>query len=227
MSLHAKVSRNFATRLEIIPMFQKLSADQRERLISYAVLRRFPKNQMVMSMGEQANSIYIILSGRVKIIRDDEGGREVIVSLLGPGEFFGEMSLLDDSPRSANVVAMEACEMVVFTKADFLLCMKENFEICFYIMQTLAKRLRAATEKIETLALMDVYGRVARLLLDMAVERDGELVILQKISKQDIGRMVGASREMVSRVMKDLVDRDQIRLIEGGMMIPNRLDASY
>ena len=105
--------------------------------------------------------------------------------------------------------------------------MKENFEICFYIMQTLAKRLRAATEKIETLALMDVYGRVARLLLDMAVERDGELVILQKISKQDIGRMVGASREMVSRVMKDLVDRDQIRLIEGGMMIPNRLDASY
>mgnify|MGYP001568889267 FL=1 len=157
----------------------------------------------------------------------DEQGREVILSILGPGEFFGEMGLLDDSPRSASVVSLEACELLTISKTDFKRSLAENFDLSLLVMRGLVKRLREADQKIGSLALMDVYGRVARLLLEMAEDIDGEKVVVKKLSKQDIAKMIGASREMVSRVMKDLqlggyvevrgrsiVLRDNIRLAE-------------
>jgi CRP/FNR family cyclic AMP-dependent transcriptional regulator len=128
----------------------------------------------------------------------------VILSLLGPGEFFGEMGLLDDSPRSASVVTQEPCELLSISKTDFKRSLAENFDLSLTVMRGLVKRLREADRKIGSLALMDVYGRVARLLLEMAEDVDGEKVVVKKLSKQDIAKMVGASREMVSRVMKDL-----------------------
>jgi len=134
----------------------------------------------------------------------DEQGREVILSILSPGEFFGEMGLLDDSPRSASVVTLEACELLTITKADFKRSLADNFELSLMVMRGLVKRLREADRKIGSLALMDVYGRVARLLLEMAEDINGEKVVVKKLSKQDIAKMIGASREMVSRVMKDL-----------------------
>ena len=134
----------------------------------------------------------------------DSEGKEVILAILGPGEFFGEMGLIDDSPRSASVVAMESCELLSVTKRDFKKCLAENFEMSMAVMRGLVRRLREADRKIGSLALLDVYGRVARLLLDMSETVNGEKVVTKRLPKQDIAKMIGASREMVSRVMKDL-----------------------
>ena len=134
----------------------------------------------------------------------DAEGKEVILTILGPGEFFGEMGLIDDEPRSASVVAIEACELLCITKRDFKKCLAENFEMAMAVMRGLVRRLREADRKIGSLALLDVYGRVARLLLDMSENVDGEKIVTKRLPKQDIAKMIGASREMVSRVMKDL-----------------------
>ena len=128
----------------------------------------------------------------------------MIRSILGPGEFFGEMGLIDDEPRSASVITIEPCELLSIQKRDFKRCLAENFEMTMGVMRGLVKRLREADRKIGSLALLDVYGRVARLLLDMAENVNGEKIVTKRLPKQDIAKMIGASREMVSRVMKDL-----------------------
>ncbi len=151
------------------------------------------------------------------MMSDDEG-REVILSMLGPNEYFGEMRLIDDSTRSASVISLEPCELLVLSKRDFRKCLSENFEMSVMVMRGLVKRLREADRKIGSLALMDVYGRVARLLLEMSEKIDGRQVVTKKVTKQDIAKMIGASREMVSRVMKDL---------EGGGYIEVRGNSIY
>jgi CRP/FNR family cyclic AMP-dependent transcriptional regulator len=157
-----------------------------------------------MAGGDATDSLYIVLSGRLKVMMSDAEGKEVILSILGPGEFFGEMGLIDDAPRSASVVTLEPCELLYLSKRDFKKCLAENFEMAMAVMRGLVRRLREADRKIGSLALLDVYGRVARLLLDMAEDVNGEKIVTKRLPKQDIAKMIGASREMVSRVMKDL-----------------------
>ena len=191
--------------LRSMPIFESLSIERLVPIARVAVFRKMPRAATILRAGDRTDFVYFILSGALKVLVSDEEGREVILSNLGPGEFFGEMGVLDDNPRSATVVTNTPCELVVISKADFKRCLAENFDVSLYIMRSLVKRLRTADRKIESLALMDVYGRVARLLLELAEEdADGQQVVMKKISKQDIAKMVGASREMVSRVMKDL-----------------------
>ena len=166
--------------------------------------RRVERNAFVVRSGEDTDSLYILLTGRAKVTNTDEEGREIILAWLGQGEFFGEMGLIDGSPRSANVVAVEPCELLCLSKEAFQRCMQDNFQVAQKLMQILVRRLREADRKIESLALLDVYGRVARLLLDMSEEENGKRVVKKKISKQDMARMIGASREMVSKVVRDL-----------------------
>jgi CRP/FNR family cyclic AMP-dependent transcriptional regulator len=161
----------------------------------------------------------VIITGNAKVQVSDAKGREVILTLLGPGEFFGEMGLIDGSPRSADVVSSEVCELLVIAKADFKKGLSDNFDLCLNIMKSLVQRLRDADNKIESLALMDVYGRVAKLLLEFSVEEGGERVVRRKLTKQDIAKMIGASREMVSRVMKDLEASGYIRVEEGRIVL--------
>lgn len=191
--------------LRSMPIFESLSVERLVPIARVAVFRKMPRSSTILRAGDRTDFVYFILSGVLKVLVSDEEGREVILSNLGPGEFFGEMGVLDDNPRSATVVTTSPCELVVIAKADFKRCLAENFDVSLYIMRSLVKRLRTADRKIESLALMDVYGRVARLLLEMSEEdSDGQQVVMKKISKQDIAKMIGASREMVSRVMKDL-----------------------
>jgi CRP/FNR family cyclic AMP-dependent transcriptional regulator len=163
-----------------------------------------PRSTTIMAGGDPTDSLYIVLSGRLKVMMSDSEGKEVILAILGPGEFFGEMGLIDDEPRSATVVTIEPCELLSIAKRDFKKAMAENWQMTEAVMRGLVKRLREADRKIGSLALLDVYGRVARLLLDMAENVDGEKVVTKRLPKQDIAKMIGASREMVSRVMKDL-----------------------
>ena len=173
----------------------------------------------VMASGDPTDSLYIVLSGRLKVMMSDAEGKEVILSILTAGEFFGEMGLIDDEPRSASVVTIEPCELLSIAKRDFKKCMAENFEMTQAVMRGLVRRLREADRKIGSLALLDVYGRVARLLLDMAENVDGEKIVTKRLPKQDIAKMIGASREMVSRVMKDLQTSGYIEVRGGSIFL--------
>jgi len=190
--------------LKAVPLFASFPEDQLRMLTTVVTRKSLPRSSTVMASGDPTDSLYIVLSGRLKVMMSDAEGKEVILSILGPGEFFGEMGLIDDAPRSASVVSIEACELLSIAKRDFKKCLAENFEMAQAVMRGLVRRLRDADRKIGSLALLDVYGRVARLLLDMAETVDGEKIVTKRLPKQDIAKMIGASREMVSRVMKDL-----------------------
>lgn len=190
--------------LRNVPLFSGLDEVELERLSHVAARRRAARGEQVVRAGESADALLVLLTGRAKVTNFDEEGREIILAWLGPGEFFGEMGLIDGSPRSASVVAVENCELLAIGKNEFQRCMQDNFQVALKLMQILVRRLREADRNIESLALLDVYGRVARLLLDLSVEQGGKRMVKQKISKQDMARMIGASREMVSKVMRDL-----------------------
>ena len=190
--------------LQTLPIFESMPAIRMEALGRVASLRHVARGGVVLREGENTNGIYFILNGALKVLVSDADGREVILSMLGRGELFGEMGAIDNHPRSATVVATQSSDLVVVTKQDFQQILFDNFEVSIAIMRGLANRLRLADRKIESLALLDVYGRVARLLLDQSEAIDGRRIINHPMTKQDIAKMIGASREMVSRVMKDL-----------------------
>jgi CRP/FNR family transcriptional regulator, cyclic AMP receptor protein len=190
--------------LKAVPLFASIPEDQLRLLAMVVTRKSAPRSTTIMAGGDPTDSLYIVLSGRLKVMMSDAEGKEVILSILGPGEFFGEMGLIDDEPRSATVITIEPCELLSVAKRDFKKALAENFEMTQAVMRGLVRRLREADRKIGSLALLDVYGRVARLLLDMAEMVDGEKVVTKRLPKQDIAKMIGASREMVSRVMKDL-----------------------
>ena len=177
----------------------------------------------VVRAGDPPDYVYFVLTGSLKVLVSDEDGREVILTILGQGELFGEMGIFEEQPRSASVVAVMPSDLVMISKHDFKQLMRDDFDIAWRIMSNLADRLRNADRKIESLALMDVYGRVAHLLLEMGEEQDGEMVVVRKISKQDIAKMIGASREMVSRVMKDLGLQGLIEETPNGIILRDRI----
>lgn len=193
-----------STVLRTVPLFASVPEEQLRLLATVITRRSTTRGSIVMAAGDPTDSLYIVLSGRLKVMMSDADGKEVILSILGAGEFFGEMGLIDDSPRSASVLAIEPCELLAISKRDFKKALAENFEMSMAVMRGLVHRLREADRKIGSLALLDVYGRVARLLLDMAETVDGQKMVTKRLPKQDIAKMIGASREMVSRVMKDL-----------------------
>lgn len=209
--------------LRTFPLFQGLSDDTLVAIAHSAVMRRIPRGQSVVHAGDRTDFVYFVLTGSLKVVVSDEDGREVILSILGQGELFGEMGMFGEQPRSATVVAVTPSDLVMIAKHDFRRIMQEHFEVAWRIMCNLADRLRNADRKIESLALMDVYGRVARLLLEMSEEVGGETVVVRKITKQDIAKMIGASREMVSRVMKDLCTQGLIEETDHGIVLRDRL----
>lgn len=170
---------------------------------SHGVTRTYPKNTIIVSEGDQTDSLYIILKGRVKVFVSDDAGHEVLLLTQGPGEYFGEL-VLDEGPRSASVMTLEPARFLVVPKKDFHDFVIKNPAFALSLIEKLIARVRSLTASVKSLALMDVYGRVARLLLELAEERDGGMVINQRLTQQDLASRIGASREMVSRILKDL-----------------------
>ena len=205
--------------LQNIPLFVGLPAAHLEEISRVAVRRKVSRHTAIVHAGDQTDALFVIISGSAKVLNRDVEGNEVILTILGAGECFGEMGLIDGSPRSADVEANENCELLVIAKSDFKKALAGNIDLCLNIMKSLVDRLREANGKIESLALMDVYGRVAKLLLDFSVDENGVRVIRRTVTKQDMAKMVGASREMVSRVMKDLERSGYIRVEEGCIVL--------
>ncbi len=212
--------------LKNVPLFSSFTDQQLAALLPAVQHRRFPRGAYVMRAGEETDALYIILAGRAKVLIPDDDGNEVILSYIGPNEFFGEMGLLDDQPRSASVEATEPCEILRIARAAFLSCLRDNFDATMLVVRNLVKRLREADRKIESLALIDVYGRVARLLIEMAEPVNGQWIIEKAPPKQEIARMIGASREMVSRVVKDLHDKGVIRAEKRKIFVLDRQSMS-
>lgn len=205
--------------LRSLSIFAGLKEQRLVALAAEASLKGVGRNEVVMRAGDPTDCVYFVLSGRLRVLVSDAEGREVILSMLGPGDLFGEIGVIDDNPRSATVAAVDSSDLVVFAKEDFRRCLADNFDLTLAIMRNLASRLRAADQRIESLALLDVYGRVARLLLELAEERDGRKIVPRRLTKQDIAKMVGASREMVSRVMKDLTQQGLIEERDGDVVL--------
>ncbi len=210
-----------------VPLFSMLTPSQAESVADAVIKRRFKRGELIVEQGKKSNALFIILTGRARVLTTDARGREVILANLAPGDYIGEMSLIDNEPHSASVRAEVQTDVLMLGRVEFARCLPENTSMAYAVMKGLVQRLRHADRKIESLALMDVYGRVARALIEAAEpDADGQLVIRDKVSRQDLAKMVGASREMVSRVMKDLEERGYIEtLANNSVLIKERLNA--
>ena len=211
-----------AAGLKAVPFFTQLTERELELVRSLSSEKHYPKNAVVLTEGEMGDSLYMIRSGKVKVFIGDQEGREMILKILGPGDFFGEMSMIDKQPRSASITTLETSVFLVLSHAAFEKCIEQVPRIATVVMRILAQRVREADKKIGTLALMDVYGRVASTLLELAVVDNGKLMVGEKLSQQDLANMVGASREMVNRILKDLSERGFISVESKSITIINR-----
>ncbi|HVO31115.1 MAG TPA: Crp/Fnr family transcriptional regulator, partial [bacterium] len=156
-----------------VPVFGALDEKAREELARYLKPARFKKEAVIVSREEPGTALFLLVKGKVKVVLYGPSGREVILSMLKDGDFFGEMSLLDGKPRSASVVAIQDTEVLVLDRADFVRFVETKPSVALSILGEMSRRLREADQKIGSLALLDVYGRVARALLDLA-KKEGE-----------------------------------------------------
>ena len=197
--------------LESINLFYDVSDDFLDKASKLCKIKNYPKNSMIILEEEYGDKLFIVKNGTVKITRVNDEGKEVILALLGSGDFFGEMAILDGESRSANALAQEKCELVTINREDFLDLLKNNFQICMNLLEELAVRLRKSDQQIEALSLSDAEHRIGVSILNLAEDRgvikNGEVTIESLPYQQDIANMAGTSRETVSRVLKLFEDR--------------------
>lgn len=184
-------------------LFKGVQVEELRRLAMHAVTRAYPKHAIIISEGDATDAIYMIVSGKVKVYLSDESGKELVLAIKGAGEYFGEMAL-DGGPREASVMTLEPSQLAVIPSGDFRAFVLEHAGVALRLFENLSRVARGINQKIRSVAMLDVYGRVARVLLELAVERDGKLVIPDKLTQRDIANRVGASREMINRILRDL-----------------------
>ena len=200
-----------------------IGVDLMHALSAHAKVKCFPKNAIVVTEGDRiADSVYLIQSGRVKIFLRSADGKEVDLNVLETGDYFGEMAL-DDGPRSASVITLERTELAIVSQSQLRIFLAKNPDFAMQLILKLIARTRSLLKNVKSLALLDVSHRVARLLLEMATEENGRLIINQKLSKRDIANRVGATREMASRVFKDLLTSGYIQMENKKITIAKRL----
>jgi len=207
--------------LRRVPLFVELGEAEIARLAEIARDRSYPRNSVILFEDDPGDALYVVVTGLVKVVLIGEDGREVILSVLKEGDFFGEMSLIDDQPRSAHVIAMEDSSLLVLRREDFHKGLREAPGIAVGMLRAMSRRLREADEKIGGLVLLDVNGRVAKLLLSMADENDG-VHITRRVTHHTIAQMVGSSRETVSRTMRELADSGHIEVTRKAITVRNR-----
>jgi len=210
-----------AERLRRVPLFHQLSEAELERVARAAREKSYPKHSVILFEDDPGDALYVVLRGQVKVVLVGEEGREVILSILKAGDFFGEMALIDDQPRSAHVIATEESHLLVLRREDFRQCLEESPRIALGLLQAMSRRLRRADDKIGGLVLLDVNGRVARLLLEMADEHDGQH-IPRKVTHHTIAQMIGSSRETVSRTMREFADQGLVEVSRQSIALKDR-----
>lgn len=208
-------------RLRGIPLFTELDEEEVARVARAAREKSYPKNSVILFEDDPGDALYVVRAGQVKVVLIGEDGREVILSMLKKGDFFGEMALIDDQPRSAHVIAVEDSSLLVLRRDDFRRCLEESPRIALGLLRALSRRLRRADDKIGGLVLLDVNGRVARLLLELADEGDG-VRIHRNVTHHTIAQMIGSSRETVSRTIRDFAERGLIEVSRKDIAVLDR-----
>ncbi len=214
--------------LDKVEIFEGLNEQEMEALAASSVVRNYPKNTIIINENDHADSLYIIESGRVKVYCSDKNGKEFIMNTLTDGDYFGELALLDDDKRSASVRTMEKSNFCIIYKEDFNQVLEQQPNITKTLIRNLTRRVRKLTKDVKALALQDVYGRVTNVLTTLSEPRDEETSIIpEKLTQQDIADRVGASREMVARILKDLTIGEYISFEGRNIVIKGKLPANY
>lgn len=214
--------------LRMVPIFSDLDEPDLEKIAGLGTIKKYKKGNVIVLEQEAGASLFIIVNGKVKVVRTDDEGREVILTLLGPGEFFGEMALLDGMERSATVVANSKADIFVIHRMEFLKVLHDFPQIATALLAELARRLRRADAQIKSLSLKDAAGRVANVLLmladDIGMFRKGKVEIEELPLQQDLANMAGTSRETVSRMLHQFIRRGHLTL-EGSKVIIHNYEA--
>ena len=216
-------------KLNEISLFASLQEEEAELMKKQLITRSFPKNSVVLNEGDNTDALYIIEEGRCKISKIHVDGKEIVLAVLEKGDYFGEMALIDELPRSASVITKEASKFTIFLKEDFQRILLNNPAISLNVMKGLSERLRASLRQIEGLAFMDVYGRIARLLLELSYEEPEKAVrvVPEPLTHKEIANRIGASREVVSRILKDLITGGYISSEQKIITIRNKLPHAW
>ena len=209
--------------LSKIPLFANLDPEIVQRLQDAAIPKRFARNTILFSKGDESNALYLIREGRTKAVITDEQGKEIVLNTFGPGDYFGEIAFLSEEPRTATVVTATPTEVLILYRRDFKEVLSQHPDVMFEFIKVLIERVRNSTDQIESLAFSDVYGRVRSLLNGLAKPEGDRRVIAERLTHQEIANMVGASREMVSRVLKELTDEGYISIVKKRVTINQRL----
>ncbi len=213
--------------LDRVDLFDGLSDEQAEVLKGRSRIRSFAPNTIVVNEGDDGSSLFVVQSGSLKVFLTDNVGREVTLSLLDPGDYFGELALLDDSPRSASVIALTRSEVLQIPRLAFLALIEAHPACMQIVMRNLVGRIRTLTESVRSLALVDVFGRISRIFNSLAVEEDGVGIIDRRLTQQDLANMVGASREMVNRILRDMVSGGYVEIEPQRIILRKKLPSHW
>ena len=212
--------------LRKVPLFSSLKDEELDAINRVSFVKKYPKDMMILLADEAGDILFIIIKGKVKITAFSENGKEVIFSIMTESDFFGDMSLLDGKPRSASVVAMEDAELCLLRRDDFNRLIEQYPGIALKLLNELTSRLRRADERIESLALLDVSGRIAGILLQLAEESgkrtpDGGVIIRSRPTHQELANMVGTTRETVTRILNQMEHKNYIVMLGKSVTILN------
>jgi len=206
--------------LRTIPLFANVDDHDLAQIAAFATLHTYSKNSIIITEGDTSSSLYVILSGEAKVFVSDADGRTNVINRLGAGDYFGELSLIDGEPRSASIETLTKCQLSMFSRQYFVTYLEANPRVAIRLLEGMVQRLRRTTRHAKDLALMDVFGRIANVLLKSAIDEGGRLMT-PPLTQQDIADQVGSSREMVSRILKDLRAGDYISM-DGKRFIINK-----
>lgn len=209
-------------------LFLDMSEQELAELADFSKIRKVAKNTLVINEGDDGGPIFFIKEGSVNVTLINEEGKEIILTSLHQGDHFGELSLLDGEPRSTNILATEKCEFIVINRNDFYLFLSQHSNFAINIIKYLCSQIRHITKNVESLALMDVYGRLVRLLLDLATTKEnGEQVIEIPLTHRDMALRVGSSREMISRILKELEKGEYLSIEHKKITIKKKLPLAW
>lgn len=213
--------------LNSIPLFSMLSSAELNEIEQYSCVRTYPKNTIIINENDEINSLYFIMSGKVKLYMSDCLGKEVVLNYLKDGDYLGELALIGESTKMPSVMTMNQCTLLLISKNAFDIMLEGVPDIAVNLIRELSGRVYSLTENIKSLALLDVYGRVTKTLLSLAIPHDGKLIIEEKLTKQDLANRIGASREMVSKILKDLDTGGYISFHKRQIVINSQLPSQY
>lgn len=196
---------NVAQSLQLVPFFTGLQVDEAEELAQHLIPRRFGTGQVIFHLGDPGGLLYLINRGKVKISHATPDGQEVVLAILGPGDFFGELALLDDSPRSATAVALEATETWTLHRDKFIEYLTDRPDFALHVLKTLARHIRRLNTQLADIFFLDLSGRLARVLLNLADQYgrkslDGTTIDLV-LTQTDLAEMTGATRVSINKTL--------------------------